>query len=836
VKHFVLFLISFCVCKISADAQQQVSRNLSDLSWTFHNIKENKNYPATVPGTIHTDLYKNKLIQDPFFGDNEKKLQWIENETWVYETDLNITEADMKYKAAELVFGGLDTYADVYLNDSLQLSANNMFREWTIPVKDKLKIGGNHIRIVFHPAVAEAKKEATKIPYTLPGGEAVFVRKSPYHFGWDWGPRFVSCGIWKKAALKLWNDIYIKSFQINTQELTQNARLLFNVELNNQATADARIKVRIKEDRTFFYIPVPAGKQSVTTIMTLINPKLWWCRGLGKPFLYHAEVELLYRNKLLEKRVIPFGVRDIKLVQKPDEKGNSFYFQVNNKPLFIKGANLIPEHVFLPEVKNADYDRIFDAVNETNMNMLRVWGGGAYETDTFYQRCDEQGILVWQDFMFANGMYPGDSGFLKNVAEEISQQVKRLRNHPSIALWCGNNEIEEGWNNWGWQKQYNYTAKDSAKIFGDYKNLFLKTIPEKLASLDPGRSYHASSPTYGWGRKESLSSGDLHYWGVWWGMEPFETYNNKVGRFVSEYGFQGFPSGESFSQFLSGESMSLNSAAFKNHQKHPAGFETIAKYMENEYPVPSRFKDYAYVSQLLQASALKTAIGAYRRSRPYCMGSLFWQMNDCWPAVSWSSMDYLGHKKAAYFAVKRGYANYLITTEKKPTSMISWLVSEDTMVRSGTWTQKIIDFSGRVLQSKSKNLSIKGNSSMVADTILPGRFDSSSALVQLSFTTGMNFKLESMEYFKKPSELNIKDPGLCIETRIPGRDSTEGTIRIRGQKYLAIGVCLHGEGMDFSENYFDLLPNETKSIQVRFTSEKASLNNIWVSSLFDTIK
>ena len=350
--------------------------------------------------------------------------------------------------------------------------------------------------------------------------------------------------------------------------------------------------------------------------MTLINPKLWNCRGLGKPFLYHAEIELSCRYKLLEKREIAFGVRDIKLVQQPDDKGSSFYFQVNNKPVFIKGANLIPQHSFLPEVKTADYDRIFDAVNENNMNMLRVWGGGAYETDSFYQRCDEQGILVWQDLMFAGGMYPGDTGFLKNVSDEISDQVARLRNHPSIALWCGNNEIEEGWNNWGWQKQYGYSAKDSAAIYANYKKLFLNNIPDQLNRLDAGRVYYPSSPAHGWGRKESLTSGDLHYWGVWWGLEPFEKYNDKVGRFVSEYGFQSFPAGESYSRFLSKESMNLNAAAFKNHQKHPTGFETISKYMEREYLVPSRFKDYAYVTQLLQASAMTTAIGAYRRNKP----------------------------------------------------------------------------------------------------------------------------------------------------------------------------------------------------------------------------
>lgn len=836
-KYFVCAFFSLIIFKTSIHAQQIINRSLSELTWTFHNIKEEKRYPATVPGTIHTDLFKNKLIPDPFFGDNEKKLQWIENESWVYEADLNISEADLKYNEAELSFSGLDTYADVYLNESLLLKANNMFREWSIPVKSKLSSGTNRIRIVFHPAPAEAKKEASKLTYTLPGGEAVFVRKSPYQFGWDWAPRFVTCGIWKEASLRLWNHIRIKSIQIAPQDISQKSRILFSVNFDNKAEGEARIKFRIKEDRTFFYNNISAGQQSVRTVMELINPKLWWCRGLGKPFLYHVDVDLMYRNKLLDKRTITFGVRDIKLIQQPDSAGSSFYFLLNNKPVFIKGANLIPQNSFLPEVKEADYDKIFDAVTENNMNMLRVWGGGAYEQDAFYQRCDEQGILVWQDFMFSGGMYPGDSSFANNVSSEVSEQVTRLRNHPSIALWCGNNEIDEGWNNWGWQKQYGYSAKDSASIYKDYKKLFDNTIPNLLKALDPGRPYHPSSPTYGWGRKESLLKGDLHYWGVWWGMEPFEKYNEKVGRFVSEYGFQSFPNRESFKYFLPFDSMNLNTVSLRNHQKNPAGDETIRKYMEKSYIVPRRFRDYAYVSQLLQASAVKTAISAHRRNRPYCMGTLYWQLNDCWPAVSWSSMDYRGNKKASYYAVKKAFANYAVTTEKKADATLAWLVSDDTLPRSGTWTQKIVDFSGRVLQTKTKTLTIEGNSSLCADTILPlsGRFDSSNTLMYLSFSSGMNFKVETMDYFKKPADLKLKDPELCIELLIPGRDSTSGTIRIRGQKSLAMGVCLHGEGMDFSDNYFDLLPNETKSIQVRFTSEKASLKNIWISSLFDTL-
>lgn len=836
-KHLLILILIFIASPLLPFAQL-IEKDLSQLDWTFHNSKDSLRHPAFVPGTIHTDLYKNKLIPDPFFSDNEKKLQWIENETWIYEASLPISGEELNHTQAELAFAGLDTYADVYVNDSLLLSANNMFREWNIPVKNKLTIGVNRIRIVFHPAAIIAKKEALKSTYTLPGGEAVFTRKSPFQFGWDWGPRFVTCGIWKKVMLRLWNDINIKSVQVTAQGVSEKARISFAIRLGNNSHSESAIRIRIKESGSSAYLKIPAGSDFLQTSVDISNPRLWWCRGLGRPDLYHADIELIQQNKTLEKKSMTFGIRDIKLVQNPDSAGSSFYFQINNKAVFAKGANLIPLNIFLPEVKKEDYEKIIEAAVDANMNMLRVWGGGSYEQDLFYDLCDKKGIMVWQDFMFACAMYPGDSGFINNVKAEVRDQVTRLWNHPCIALWCGNNEIEEGWNNWGWQKQYGYSRADSANIHEQYKAIFHKAIPGILTELDPSRPYHPSSPANGWGRKVSLLQGDLHYWGVWWGMENFEKYNEKVGRFVSEYGFQGIPDPEDFKKFIPADSMDYGTASFRNHQKHPTGFETISTYMGRDYRIPSTMKDYAYVSQLLQASGIKTAIEAHRRNRPYCMGSLYWQLNDCWPVVSWSSMDHYGNKKALHYTVKKAFAKFLISAEKKQEATIAWLVSDDTAARSGTWTREVIDFSGKVLQSESKRISIPGGSSLSVDTFkgLPRIWDSSRTLIHFSFHTERHGHANAIHYFKKPAGLLLKNPGITLKITGVDSDSLGGIIRISAEKYLAMGLRLSGEDMEFSDNYFDILPGESKMVRVRFKKDNLSLKDIQVRSLFDTIK
>jgi beta-mannosidase len=339
---------------------------------------------------------------------------------------------------------------------------------------------------------------------------------------------------------------------------------------------------------------------------------------------------------------------------------------LNGKPTFIKGANWIPSDNFLPRAKKLKrYEQLIKAAKEANINMLRVWGGGVYEDDEFYDLCDKYGIMVWQDFMFAGALYPADPSFLQNIQEEVRYQVRRLRHHPSIVLWCGNNEIEEAWFNWGWQKQHNYSAQDSIKLWIDYKKIFHELIPRILKEEDPDRPYWPSSPSLGWGRDSAYKKGDVHYWGVWWGKEPVEKYNEKVGRFISEYGMQGIPDMKTIKQFSLPQDWDTSSAVMKTHQKHPFGWENIKYYIEQKFRTPKTFEDLVYVSQLMQADAIKTAIEAHRRAKPVTMGTLFWQWNDCWPVTSWSAVDYYGRKKALFYEVKRAFKDTVLLLHKK---------------------------------------------------------------------------------------------------------------------------------------------------------------------------
>ena len=401
-------------------------------------------------------------------------------------------------------------------------------------------------------------------------------------------------------------------------------------------------------------ITLQKGLNSYKTKLSVPDPKLWWPNGMGDQPLYQLDFQIESSNSVDSQNVI-FGIRQIELVQQKDSIGESFYFKINGKPFFAKGANYIPQDNFPSRVPDEKYIQTIQTALDANMNMLRVWGGGIYEKDIFYDLCDQKGILVWQDFMFACTMYPGDSAFIENVRQEAIYQVKRLRNHPSIALWCGNNEVDEGWHNWGWQKALNYSASDSTEVWNNYLKIFEKILPEAVSLYSPYTPYIPSSPQNGWGRKESLTHGDAHYWGVWWGAEPFEIYEEKVGRFMSEYGFQGFPDLKTLDSCLLPEDRNLLSPALLNHQKHPRGMELIRTYMELEYKVPDEFEDYAYVSQLVQAYGIKKAIEAHRRAMPRCMGTLYWQLNDCWPVISWSSVDYYNRWKALHYFVRQAY-------------------------------------------------------------------------------------------------------------------------------------------------------------------------------------
>lgn len=564
--RLLIFILLITPCAIFA---QSISIELNK-NWQFKNQKESKWYKAIVPGTVHTDLLANKLIPDPFYRDNESKLQWIDKADWEYKTVFNVNEQTFTKKNIELVFDGLDTYADVYLNGKLILQVDNMFRGWTVDVRPFIKRANNVLLIKFASAQNKVDSIAkSKLPLVLPDNNRVYVRKAQFQFGWDWGPKFVGCGIWKKVYLQV---------------------------------TDVKRPFAINNDR----------------------------------------------------RAI------VKLIQQKDSIGTSFYFEKNGKPIYAKGANWIPGDVFLPRLKKEDYRNMLLSAKKANMNMLRVWGGGVYESDDFYDLCDSLDIMVWQDFMFAGGMYPGDDAFMHNVREEVKYQIERLKEYPCIVLWCGNNEVEEAWKNWGWQKQFNLHGADSAKVWNDYKRLFQDSLKRWVEEFDGTRPYVSTSPKNGWGHAASFTEGDSHYWGVWWGLQDWEVFENKTGRFVSEYGMQAMPNWNTIKIFTDSADRYLHSPVIQSHQKASDGFKKLNHYLTRYFIDSTRLsrlslEDYTYLSQCMQYYILKNSIAVHRSKYPANMGTLLWQLNDCWPVTSWSITDHSRQPKAAWYAVKEAY-------------------------------------------------------------------------------------------------------------------------------------------------------------------------------------
>jgi len=729
IKHARILLVIVLI--VSSNLTYAQTRKVNFDKWTFRDRKDSKYLPATVPGTVHTDLLANGIIDDPFYRDNEKKVQWIEKEDWVYRTEFRIDNLESRM---ELVFEGLDTYAQVYLNGQSVLNADNMFMGYRIKdINNYLKKGNNILEVIFRSPLA-IEDSLAKVFYKqtglkkLPETGRIFTRKAAYHYGWDWSPRFVTCGIWRDVYMESYegnkiNDIYVKQ---SIREDYTKAILDFDVELSTPDKEGYEIEVIDKDDNTVSKFSV---KENISILID--NPRLWWSNGAGEPYRYRYEVLLKKGDKVFDKKSVSVGIRRIELVQEQDSSGRSFYFRLNGVPVFMKGANFIPADNFLPRVTKDKYRELIKTAKETNMNMLRIWGGGIYEDDEFYEQCDENGILVWQDFMFACAMYPWDKDFLLKISEEAEYNTKRLRNHPSVAIWCGNNEIDEGWKNWRWQNSYSEEQKKI--IWNGYQKVFQDLLPEIISKNTDGVPYVSTSPQTGWGHKESMTQGDSHYWGVWWGMERFDTLKKKVPRFMSEYGFQGFPDTSTINRFTEAKDRYLFSDVLKVHQKHPTGYENLTKYMEMYKLKTTDYNTYIKNTQNLQVKCLKTAIESQRRSMPYCMGTLLWQFNDCNPVISWSVLDYYGKPKPSLSIVKALYADILISP-----------VEENGMIKIYIINDKNKTINGKlVIQNRNnkeettlfiKGIDVTANSSMIYFERTEDEFFDDS-LLECSFET-----------------------------------------------------------------------------------------------------
>ena len=650
--------------------QSELPRSRVEIAegWQFKAVDADTWHTANVPGVVHTDLLEHGLIPDPFIGTNEDSVQWVEEKQWEYQTIFQLSEEELESAEIEIVFEGLDTYAEVYLNGKSILAANNMFRQWRVNVSEALHIGENELRVVFTSPIEEKKSRLQQLSYSLPAGSETgewqvspFTRKAAYQFGWDFAPRLVTMGIWQPVYLDFWSkarisDVNFMANNITDQEANYTAHLTLYAEKDNLSCT---VKVLDNEKEIF----LTKGYNAVAIDFTIAEPKLWWPNGLGEAHLYDIPVQVLSGGQVIDSLNQRLGIRTIELVQAFDSTGRSFYFKVNGTKVFAKGANWSPLSSFPSAVADSTYRNRNKAVKDANMNMLRVWGGGIYERDLFYDLCDENGILVWQDFMFANSMYPGDDEFIDNVKEEVKQQVIRLRSHPSLAIWNGNNEIDVAWKNWGWQKQYGYSEEDSAKIKGDYERLFQQIIPAIIDTYDPSINYTHTSPLSNWGKPENFNSGSMHYWGVWHGGDSFEAYKTKVGRFMAEYGFQSFPVEQTLAFYAGENEFDLDSPSA--HQKSYVGNKMITREIDKNFGNSNSISSFLQKSQQTQALAYKIAIEAHRVNKTTCGGTLFWQLNDCWPGPSWSVIDYFGRKKQAFAVVKDRYKPVILVVESQ---------------------------------------------------------------------------------------------------------------------------------------------------------------------------
>ncbi|WNQ13170.1 glycoside hydrolase family 2 protein [Paenibacillus aurantius] len=840
--------------------------------WNFKAAGENEWLPAAVPGCVHRDLVRNGVISDPFFGTNEYDLQWIDKKDWEYETYFDVSPELLKSDRVELVFEGLDTYAEITLNGRPLLRTNNMFRTWRADGKPLLQPAENHLHLLFRSPVHEGLAILETKPYGLPAindhsedgglGErkvSVYARKAPYHYGWDWGPRFVTSGIWRELYLEAWSDARMADLFIRQDGVTADqARLTALVEVETSRGWEGELV--LSSDRGHSWtrpVSLTPGHHRIELEVEIERPDLWWCRGLGAPALYSFTAELKHSEGSTAVRTVRTGLRSVRLVREPDDSGTSFYIELNGIPVFAKGANHIPNDSFVTEVTAERYRHEIATAAESHMNMLRVWGGGIYEQDVFYDLCDEYGLLVWQDYMFACSMYPGDPAFIENVRAEAQDNLVRLRNHPCLALWCGNNEIDAAWSHyledagWGWKEQYPADAR--REIWQDYLELFHKVLPEVTEAYAPGASYWPSSPMAGLsedGTRHSgytSQSGDIHYWGVWHAEEPFENYNVYVGRFMSEYGFQSFPELRTVLSYALEHDLELTSDVMLAHQKNNRGNLLIQSYMRQAMNEPNDFRSFLHMSQLLQADAMRMAIEAHRRRRPLCMGTLYWQMNDCWPVASWAGMDYFGRWKAMQYAVREAYQDLTLSMDNRPEDSVAvYVLSDRPYAIQASLRLRVYDRSGQLRSEPYReSISVEAGSSLLAvnlpvDSLLQDAAPEDRLLLVELEEDGV-LTARRVHYFVSARQLPLSRPAIRIK-ELPEPD---GPVYVLETNVLASRVWLLSEKEGcFSRNDFELIPGQPERILFYARASdpenpafvRSSAGRLNVTSLFDLCK
>jgi len=787
-------------------------------------IAKQKAIPAQVPGDVMHDLLRAKRIADPFDRENEIDVQWVGETVWQYSKDFQLTARLLREDSVTLACDGLDTLAIIRLNGKVVAETDNMHRLYSWEVKEFLKPGRNSIQITFLSANAYTRKRHLENPIRMrvtEGSEHAYpgwIRKEACNFGWDWGPQLVTAGIWRSIRLVGFSVARFDDVEIRQAHI--EGRVTLDTYCMVQRLGEAKLRSRMTVElagKTITQNEVTVRGEKAKHSVVISKPKLWWPRGLGEQPLYHITVELLDESgDVLDTETKRIGLRTLRLDRHADAWGESFQFVVNGIPFFAKGANWIPVDAMPGRRPDSVYRQLLEDAAAVNMNMIRVWGGGVYENDVFYDMCDELGLCVWQDFMFAcMGYAAWDKAFRASVEAEARDNVRRLRHHPCIALWCGNNELEQ------------QGVGNNPKVhmqWKDYKKLFDVLLPRVVKQLSPDTDYWPSSPHSPQGDRADYNNpacGDAHLWEVWHGKKPFEWYRTCGHRFNSEFGFQSFPEPRTVNGYTKSEDRNITTAVMEHHQRSGIGNTTIMQYMLDWFRLPASFEMTLWVSQILQGMAIKYACEHWRRSMPRGMGTLYWQLNDVWPVASWASIDYHGRWKALHYMARNFFAPVLLSgLENKQDGTVELHVTSDLRKSlPGVVRWHVTDAAGKSLLQGSKSIRTPKNANRKIGTLalqkLLTQHGERDLLVWLELDVEGACNQRNLVLFGRPKHLSLAtDPGLRV--KVEAAKDGAFTVKLEAKRP-ALWVWLACENADIrcSDNFVHICPGSPVVISVQ---------------------
>ncbi|MGI5976702.1 MAG: beta-mannosidase [Candidatus Limivicinus sp.] len=793
--------------------------------WQMRKSGTDKWISSQVPGSVCSTLLEHHLADDPYYGENEAAFYSISLDDYEFQRVFTVSGDLLRHRKILLHFDGLDTLADIYINGTWIAHTENMHRRWEFDVKSLLTAGENTIRIFFRSPVAYVTEKQREFP--LYGSSCTtdgypHLRKAHYMFGWDWGPKIPDMGIWRPVYLIFYDEGRLDSVYVRQRHREGRAELSFDAEAYTLTEGAFGVHFILRApDGSLRETDAELSGGRCTGRITVKNPLLWWPNGYGAQPLYNLTAVLLADGREIDRQEMRIGLRTLTVSRERDRWGQEFCFKVNGVRIFAMGANYIPEDQLISRCTRERSRELLSQCAAANYNTLRVWGGGYYPEDWFLDICDELGLIVWQDFMFACSAYRVTGEFQENVRQECIDNVKRLRNHACLGLWCGNNECETMWEDWG--------IPQSELLRQDYLRLFEKVIPEVLQRCDPETFYWPSSPSCGgnFDSPSDCSRGDEHYWDVWHGMKPLTEFRRIYFRFCSEYGFEALPNVKTVRRFAPEDEMNLCSAVLESHHKCTEGNKKLLYYLSQMLRCPNSFEDMVYSTQLLQADAIRSNVEHMRRNRGRCMGSLYWQANDSNPAVSWSGIDCEGRWKALHYYARRFYAPLLLSVNEEDAGRIIFNISNERFRRAeGILRWELRDSSSQVLRSselpaEAEPLSAKDV--LVLDLSGELETDDDRRSRYLSYRYEEDGKLLSggSSLFVMPKHFRFINP--CIHADI---EETEDCflLTLKAAAY-AKSVCLDLKTADcvFSDNWFDIHGREPVNVAVEKSSLRPAL-------------